>query len=509
MNGNRGAKGSIKDRLISMLYRLRYQKKKQKEEDYTILNKEKKIDYINNLTNFKETENTNILDVKDRNMLNNVKYNAKFNVSTKVEYKRPKKETISIKSNNKNHIKDNKYINKTLVTKKVGYIEEQIKEETLKNVDINLKEIEYKTTGLDELINLKREVKKTKEEITIIKEVDEFIQKSKENLDEINNEVENIKSDLKLKKDTNELEERYNKLKIKIEKLKQQYDTVKEKYDLSEFAIVGGIKLIDSISDYKSIASLNEIETMVRVCKKEIEKIESITIVDNKSKNVSGKIENKKQEENSIKIKFNKHKENIKNVNTIEEKIALEVKEQEQIVNDMYKDAVYFEERISKEIEYIGHRKILSSILNIASGILTLPLTGMNLFGIALGSTMINKGLKEINKKLETREKTVISYDYKDISEKISNMKDKMGYTNLILEDSLNEIKKMKDNFSNTFKNYEYILPDYYEMFDKISSLENKLIEQQRKLNKVDKKLEEEKELNNKKLMKVKNDARY
>ena len=31
MNGNRGAKGSIKDRLISMLYRMRYKKKKLKE----------------------------------------------------------------------------------------------------------------------------------------------------------------------------------------------------------------------------------------------------------------------------------------------------------------------------------------------------------------------------------------------------------------------------------------------------------------------------------------------
>ena len=33
MDGNRGAKGSIKDRLISMLYRIRYAKKVKKEEE--------------------------------------------------------------------------------------------------------------------------------------------------------------------------------------------------------------------------------------------------------------------------------------------------------------------------------------------------------------------------------------------------------------------------------------------------------------------------------------------
>ncbi len=497
MNGNRGAKGSINDRLISMLYRLRYKKKKQKEEDYTVSNKEKKIDYINKLNDFKETQNVNMLDEKDKSALSDVKFNVEFDINNI----QPQKETIKVES--KNNVEYTTPINKTTTTKKVGYVEEKQENIEYKIININLRNIENKNTELDELVNLKQEEKKTKEEVTIIKEVDKFIKDSKENLDEINNEVESIKLDLKEKKDTKELEKRYNNLKIKIEKLKKQYDTIKEKYDLSEFAIIGGIKLIDNISDYKSIANLNEIETMVRVCKNEIEKIESITIIDEKSKRVSNEIENKKEKEDTIKIKFNKYKGTIKEANDIEEKIAFEVNEQEQIVNDMYKDAIYFEKRISKEIEYIGHRKILSSILNIAGGIITLPFTGNHLFGIALGASMINKGLKEMNKKLETKEKTVIKYDYKDISEKIFNMKDKIGYINLVLTDSLNEIKKLKNNFNNVFKDYEYILPDYYEMLDKINSLEDKLINQQKKINGVDKKLDEERELNRQKLKKI------
>lgn len=497
MNGNRGAKGSINDRLISMLYRLRYKKKKQKEEDYTISNKEKKIDYINKLNDFKETQNVNMLDEKDKSALSDVKFNVEFDINNI----QPQKETIKVES--KNNVEYTTPINKTTTTKKVGYVEEKQENIEYKIININLRNIENKNTELDELVNLKQEEKKTKEEVTIIKEIDKFIKDSKENLDEINNEVESIKLDLKEKKDTKELEKRYNNLKIKIEKLKKQYDTIKEKYDLSEFAIIGGIKLIDNISDYKSIANLNEIETMVRVCKNEIEKIESITIIDEKSKSVSNEIENKKEKEDTIKIKFNKYKGTIKEANDIEEKIAFEIKGQEQIVNDMYKDAIYFEKRISKEIEYIGHRKILSSILNIAGGIITLPFTGNHLFGIALGASMINKGLKEMNKKLETKEKTVIKYDYKDISEKIFNMKDKIGYINLVLTDSLNEIKKLKNNFNNVFKDYEYILPDYYEMLDKINSLEDKLINQQKKINGVDKKLDEEKKLNRQKLKKI------
>ena len=258
MNGNRGAKGSINDRLISMLYRLRYKKKKQKEEDYTISNKEKKIDYINKLNDFKETQNVNMLDEKDKSALSDVKFNVEFDINNI----QPQKETIKVES--KNNVEYTTPINKTTTTKKVGYVEEKQENIEYKIININLRNIENKNTELDELVNLKQEEKKTKEEVTIIKEVDKFIKDSKENLDEINNEVESIKLDLKEKKDTKELEKRYNNLKIKIEKLKKQYDTIKEKYDLSEFAIIGGIKLIDNISDYKSIANLNEIETMVQ-----------------------------------------------------------------------------------------------------------------------------------------------------------------------------------------------------------------------------------------------------
>ena len=171
----------------------------------------------------------------------------------------------------------------------------------------------------------------------------------------------------------------------------------------------------------------------------------------------------------------------------------------------MYKKASYVEKSINKKVETIGHRKILSSLFRIAGGILTIPLSGKSLFGIALGSTMINKGLKEMNRSLETRERIVINYKYEDISKQISEVKDKIEYINLVLSDSLNQISRLKENFNNIFKNYDDILPEYSLMFETINALENKLKIQQYKLNKMDKKLENENEINKQKLKKVKN----
>ena len=63
MDGNRGAKGSIKDRLISLLYRIRYAKKIKKEEEYEIAKKEKQVEYLKKLLEVQEKDNVDILDV--------------------------------------------------------------------------------------------------------------------------------------------------------------------------------------------------------------------------------------------------------------------------------------------------------------------------------------------------------------------------------------------------------------------------------------------------------------
>ncbi|MBQ9072365.1 MAG: hypothetical protein IJY25_04340 [Bacilli bacterium] len=475
MNGNRGAKGSIKDRLISMLYRLRYKKKVQKEEDYKISNKEKQKDYLTTLQNFKEDENIEVLDKKDKKELEKIEFQAKFKVGN-VE-----------KINEKN------------IESKVIEIPKKSK-----GIELKLDSIESKTSELDEPLNLKKEIKKTSEEITILKEVDTFIKKSLDNIEEIKEDVEILKKESKIKNtDTENLEKRYAELKRKVEKLKEQYDTVKDKYDLSEFSILESIKLIDSISNYKTVASLNELDMMLNVCKKEIQKIDNIEVITHNKKTIGSNIDNIKKEQSQVKIKFKKSKENINSISNIEEMIVYELNQQKEIVDDMYEKASHFEKQISKKIELIGHRNILGSLFKIAGGILTLPLTGRQLFGVTLGSTMINKGLKEMNKKLETREKIVVDYKYEDISKQIEDVKDKVEYTNLVLSDSLNEIKKLKDNFKNVYYEYNEILSEYNSTLEKLNNLETKILKQQSKLLNMDKKLEQEKEMNKQKMKKI------
>lgn len=496
MSSGRGAKGSIKDRLISMLYRIRYKEKELKEEEFTVSQKEKQKDYLDTLQRFNEKEDINLIDDKDRKILSETKIDTDFRINPSKEIRIDRR--IDLGKDDLGYIKEGIVLKQNNIK-----IKPRRKKGIGQELDLNVKE--FNISKLKDNVDIKKEIKKTKEEITILKEVNSFISKSKETIEEIKKDVEVLKKEVKIKDiDTKVEEEKFIELKKKVEKLKKQFDTVKEKYDLSEFSILESIKLIDSIDNYKSLASLNEMEMMLNVCKKEIDQISGIEIINEEKKKVGIDLNTTKKNQTSVKIKFEKGKEKINDVSSIKEELEYELKIQKKIIDDMYNEASRLEKQITKKLVYTN-RGLISSFLRIAGGILTLPLTGLNIFGVAIGTTMINKGLKGLNKAFETREEIEITYDYKDISRQISNVKDKIEYINLVLVDSLSEIRKLKNNFNETFNEYKEILPDYKSTLEDIINLENMLKSEQKKISSMNKKLDEEEKLNEQKIKKVKN----
>jgi len=504
MDGNRGAKGSIKDRLISMLYRIRYAKKIKKEEEYEIAKKERQVEYLKKLIDLHEHEDISILDSKDRVQLDKVKFTANYRLTNNgfvLSKKGISEENIqTINVDEVTNSNTDEVINKRKI---VGIDPNEITTES-NCVDLELQKIEYKTSELDEKVDLKKEIKKTKNEIVILEEVDKFIKKSKETLEEISEDVDALREMSKKKnQNADELEIRYKKLKEKVDKLKAQYEAVKDKYDLSEFTILESIKLIDNISEYKSRASINEMDMMIKVCKKEITKIESITIEYQETTKVGENIDEIKLDHAKIKVKFHKSKSDLNKLKTKGDELTEEVKYQEKIIDDMYKEASYFERTVSTDLVYTGYKNMFSSLLKIVGGVLTLPFSGASIFGVALGNTMINRGLKSINKSFYPFEfQKTIKYSYKDIANKILEVKDKVEYTNLIISDNLNEIKKVKENFKK-YVEYNKVLPDYEDTFKKLEKLEEKLKIQQEKMSKMNEKLDKEKEMNSEKMKKV------
>ena len=484
MNGNRGAKGSIKDRIISFLYRERYKKNKVKKEDFTIKNKSKKLNYLTNLKQFKEKD-INVLNNNDKKKVDSILNKSIIEVEQKnLEDKKVVGEITSKRDN------ENKKESYTVVKKRpIGITGTNIKDKAKDQ----------------EKVKINKEIKKTKAEINILSEVNSFVKKSKENINQIENQVNGLKAEIKNKnQDFSLIIEKQNKLKEKINKLKNQYDTVKNKYDLCEFKILESIKLMDNIDDYKTLARLNELEMMVNVCKDEIDSIKKIEIIKNNSDKNEISISKVTDEQEKCIIKFIKSKDKISEIEGFEEKLRNEMKDQQRIIDEMYDKASFLEHNLKKTTEYIGKRKILSSLFKITAGILTINHSDRKIFGIALGATLVNRGLKDLNKSYEKREKLELSLKYEDLTEKLNSIDDLLLYTNNVLNNSLLEVNKLKSNFLNEYKEYSNIIPNYLDSLNLINNLENKIKENQYKIAKMSDKVNEEKEINNKKMKKVK-----
>ena len=163
MNGNRGAKGSVKDRLISMLYRMRYKKKELKESEYTLESKKRQAEYLKTLKQFSYSNDTDILSDEDKKTLNDVKFKAYF------------KEELS--------------------------------------GEFRLESIENISNNLPQNIDLDNEQDKTKDEIVILEEVKTFINKSLDNINDINGSIDVIRKSSKEKnQNTEQLEKEYEEL---------------------------------------------------------------------------------------------------------------------------------------------------------------------------------------------------------------------------------------------------------------------------------------------------------
>lgn len=200
---------------------------------------------------------------------------------------------------------------------------------------------------------------------------------------------------------------------------------------------------------------------------------------------------------------LNLKKAKVKSIEIIDEKIKKEIEEQKRILKSMKSKVSKIDITTSKTIKLSGFGRIISSILKIATGLLTLPFSGTNMFGIMLGATLVNKGIRGLRKGLNRQEVTNINYNYEDLKYKILRSKNKLSDTKLLIIDSLEQVQLLKEEFIDKFKDYKVIDPLYDEIFKDIENIEDKLKNKKKEIEEIDKKFNKQYELNKVKLKKI------
>ena len=456
-------KGSIKDRIVSFLYRKRFKIRLLRNK---LIKKETKVIFIFR----KKQEIKNYHDLKK--------------MGDKVIEVDVKKEKFDFD-------KYDYYIIEPVKKKGVDTAE-------LKQVKDTKKVIDYSMVLLD---SVKKDINKVDVNL-------KYPDIHKEDLTEETNRLIN---------NVNKLKDELNKLdivdvsKLNSFKVPSNEEELKRSYEIVDYyvGIVSNkakdnnvVKTINNVSLKKQVG-LNVNNIMNSIVNKDditfnkntntkrrgISSVKNIKIYKPSKKSVDKKLESKK----TIKAlnKFDGFK--IRQLKRNEERVKKDVAIATHIIDNMNKEV----NKVTKEVSHVtkttGYTRMITSCLRVATGILTLPFSKVNLFNITLGSALINRGLKGLRKGLETKSEIKVDYKYEDLSNMIKATKDKTKLTELLIMDSLTEIKSIKES--------TYLGDNNIKDLNKVEENLNKKLKEIDKLNK---KLNKQDEKNKIKIKKVK-----
>ncbi len=446
-------KGSIKDRIISFLYRKRFKIKLMKNNK--LINKRKKIIFINRYQN---TNNNfqNISNIRDLKKLGK------------------KVIEVDIKHEKFDFDKYDYYLIEPV--KKKGIDSElQVINDKKKSVKSSKKLTENINKNIDKInINFKYPLAHQENIPMLEKEIEVDFDKLKSQL--INYPNIDIKEleEIKINNDINNL----NNVKKVINKYQNKLDEMLNDLNIAEAISDVKFKSNLGISNNKNINSLKQENKYpnVKVNKYSVNN----KLISNHNNIIVKSINTNKK--SSIKVTDNTQILKLKDANS---KFNKDINSTKEYLDFLDKNV----NKITKEIETVtkvtGYGRIIKSFLNIATGILTLPFTSVNIFNITLGSALINRGLHGIRKGLDVKKEKKVNYKYEDLSEQINKTKDKTKLTELLINDSLIQINKLKQDISNVdslaLEDLLKLEESLNKKLDEIKKINNKLMNQQEK----------------------------
>ena len=163
------------------------------------------------------------------------------------------------------------------------------------------------------------------------------------------------------------------------------------------------------------------------------------------------------------------------------------LEKQNQELEKITREINRFDTIITKKTEITNLGSLISNVIGIGVGILTLPFSSVRSF--ALGTKLIKNSLDNINKKVkfDTTETTAIKYRISFID--IQTYANALKTSDFLLKNILDKLDRLKYKI----KLYDYKIPNYLDKLKEIEILETGLIIKKRKLNEMVENLEKNK----------------
>lgn len=330
------------------------------------------------------------------------------------------------------------------------------------------------------------------------------------------NELEMLQSDLYIISQINnnddyllECEENVKEIKkmiSKVKSLKEKYDYLKDNFDFEYLLGLDDRLLADKILELKEMYSSDQISDMVKEYKIYDEykylydKIDKLEVEANKYEKYK---EQKVVELKNRGIDFEKFKENVVDVDKINESYVSFVKKQQKFLDELDEKIANIDSYEEIEYRLKGFNKLLGNSFKYMGLLLLSPFKGLLPY-IATETLITKNNLKNLYNNLEWEENKKMKYTAIDYSNSIKFAINNVNDVSKLVDTTLTDIVKLKAEFNKKFQEHCYKYPEYQETIKKLNKIENMIVGNKVKLNVTIEKLKQREKINENKMIRVK-----
>lgn len=301
-----------------------------------------------------------------------------------------------------------------------------------------------------------------------------------------------------------ELKKKIEDLILEINRIIDEYNLYDKKYYMDNFIGLENKIIEDDIINYRELLdSSNKEKDFVKEYKMldEFKKLYSnLVIIKHDTENLINENEEKIQEFDIRDTKYKNIVSNVCKLDDLQKECLYKINEQNKYLEGLANkiNAIEKHEYITSHLKGLG--ELVGHSLKFIGLKMLSPLSGI-IPSIAVNTLMTKKLINDVYNNLHYEDVKHIYYTSVDYDSELSNKIVDINYTEDLINGTLNDIKKLREEF---MLQYNSNIPGYSDTLKKINDIENIIYRNQNKVNIVKNKLIKSKKINEDKIIKVK-----
>lgn len=367
-----------------------------------------------------------------------------------------------------------------------------------------------------------KDVAENSEEVIVEEKEDEIVKEEiveDENVEVL--DLEMVEEEVPLKSDVVEVEEVIKKEEQGLKRIEKRIDSldrslIESAYQTSFSSVLkehidsnqidDNNEVLDSgIAMFGSGVSSGLLSQISFVTSLQDNRLSQLSLFREHSYSFESKVKDNGQEIELKDVKVRERRKRTMKANDLNYQLSAELAKQMQYINGLKERITQADKTNNLDFKLTTTSSLMGNIFKLSMGILTLPLESKKLVSpqLVIGSVLINHALKGLKVNVFGDPNYHVYNEYRNFLNEISAGKNELETVQVLLSDSLDEVRTIREDFKELFQDYMGVSPEYDEAFNRIDKIEQSLQKKQEVLKQMENTLNEEYENNKVKIKKM------